>query len=37
MLYERRDGIRVPNRSAGSSYYGGFSDHLPVYLVVENK
>jgi hypothetical protein len=37
MLFERRDGIRVPNRTAGSSYYGGFSDHLPIYLVVGNK
>jgi hypothetical protein len=34
MLYERRDGIRVPNRTAGSSYYGGFSDHLPIYLKI---
>lgn len=34
MLFERRDGIKVPNRTAGQSYYGGFSDHLPVYLVV---
>lgn len=33
MLYERRDGTKVPNRTAGrDSYYGGYSDHLPVYI-----
>lgn len=34
MLYERKDGIKVPSRTASKSYYGGYSDHLPVYLVV---
>jgi len=34
MLYERQDGIKVPSRTATKSYYGGFSDHLPVYLVI---
>ncbi|MEA3476789.1 MAG: endonuclease/exonuclease/phosphatase family protein [Bacteroidota bacterium] len=37
MLYERQDGIKVPSRTASKSYYGGFSDHLPVYLVVRAK
>jgi predicted extracellular nuclease len=33
MLYERKDGVKVPNRMAGrTQYYGGFSDHLPVYI-----
>lgn len=33
MLYERSDGTKVPNRTAGRrEYYGGFSDHLPVYV-----
>ncbi len=33
MLYKRKDGIKVPSRTAGrNNYYGGFSDHLPVYI-----
>lgn len=33
MLYERNDGVKVPNRTAGrNDYYGGYSDHLPVYI-----
>lgn len=33
MLYKRNDGVKVPNRTAGrSDYYGGYSDHLPVYI-----
>ncbi len=33
MLYERRDGTKVPNRTAGrNDYYGGYSDHLPVFI-----
>jgi endonuclease/exonuclease/phosphatase family metal-dependent hydrolase len=33
MLYETREGIKVPNRTyGGSNYFGGISDHLPVYL-----
>lgn len=32
MLYEKEDGTRVPNRTyGGPNYYGGISDHLPVY------
>lgn len=31
--YPDQDGRRVPNRSfGGPNYYGGFSDHFPVYL-----
>jgi len=33
MLYKNRSGVKVPNRTAGrSDYYGGFSDHLPVFI-----
>jgi predicted extracellular nuclease len=35
MLYKNKNGEMVPNRTAGSKeYFGGFSDHLPVYTVV---
>ncbi len=37
LLYKNRAGVMVPNRTAGSSeYFGGYSDHLPVYMVVKN-
>jgi hypothetical protein len=39
MLYKRRNGVMVPNRTASSrSYFGGYSDHLPVMtkMVVKN-
>jgi predicted extracellular nuclease len=33
MLYQRDDGVKVPSRTAGrKAYYGGYSDHLPVYI-----
>ncbi len=33
MLYETEEGIKVPNRTyGGTDYYGGISDHFPVYL-----
>lgn len=35
LLYKNKSGEMLPNRTAGSKeYFGGFSDHLPVYLVV---
>lgn len=35
LLYKNKAGEMVPNRTAGSKdYFGGYSDHLPVYLVV---
>jgi predicted extracellular nuclease len=35
LLYKNRAGEMVPNRTAGSKeYFGGYSDHLPVYLIV---
>ena len=38
MLYENQDGVKVPNRSyGGPNYYGGISDHLPVYVVLKIK
>jgi predicted extracellular nuclease len=36
LLYKSRNGDMVPNRTAGSKeYFGGFSDHLPVYTIVQ--
>jgi hypothetical protein len=38
MLYKPKDGPARPNRTAGSkAYYGGFSDHLPVYIKMSTK
>lgn len=35
LLYKNKKGEMLPNRTAGSrEYFGGFSDHLPVYTVV---
>lgn len=36
MLFENQDGVMVPNRTyGGPNYYGGISDHLPVYIVLK--
>lgn len=36
MLYEKRDGSKQPNKTyGGDNYYGGYSDHLPVYLILK--
>ncbi|MBN2616516.1 MAG: endonuclease/exonuclease/phosphatase family protein [Bacteroidales bacterium] len=36
MLFKRRDGVMVPNRTESSrSYFGGYSDHLPVMIGME--
>ena len=33
LLYEDKNGTKRPNRTSSSSkYFGGYSDHLPVYL-----
>lgn len=33
MMYKRSDGTLAPSRTySGNRYYGGYSDHLPVYL-----
>jgi hypothetical protein len=39
MLYQQpKVGDAVPNRTyGGPNYYGGISDHLPVYVVFKQK
>ncbi len=37
LLYENNDGIKQPSRTKGRSYYGGYSDHLPVYVNLQLK
>jgi endonuclease/exonuclease/phosphatase family metal-dependent hydrolase len=32
LFYKGNDGTLRPNRTAAKDYYGGYSDHLPVYL-----
>lgn len=32
LLFKSQDGNNRPNRTAAKEYYGGYSDHLPVYL-----
>ncbi|MEI6683927.1 MAG: endonuclease [Bacteroidota bacterium] len=35
MLYKNKAGDMVPNRTASSKdYFGGYSDHLPVFVIV---
>ncbi len=34
MLYKPKEGEARPSRTASRNYYGGFSDHLPVYIQV---
>ncbi len=35
VLFEDNNGVKRPNRTAsGSRYYGGYSDHLPVYVIL---
>ena len=37
MLYKNKAGDMVPDRTASSKeYFGGFSDHLPVYIQINN-
>ncbi len=35
MLYKPKNGPARPNRTAAGKYYGGYSDHLPVYIDIE--
>lgn len=35
ILYENDDGTKVPSKTYGRSYYGGISDHLPVYFYLD--
>ncbi len=37
MLFEDDQGRKRPNRTAGRSYYGGYSDHLPVYIYYRTR
>ncbi len=32
ILYTPRNGPSIPSRTKGRFYYGGYSDHLPVYI-----
>ena len=32
LLYKDKNGEVRPNRTMGSTYFGGYSDHLPVYV-----
>ncbi|MCB0478337.1 MAG: endonuclease/exonuclease/phosphatase family protein [Crocinitomicaceae bacterium] len=33
VLYTNKEGVQSPSRTyGGTNYYGGYSDHLPVYL-----
>lgn len=35
MLYPNKKGDKIPNRTAsGKEYFGGYSDHLPVYTLI---
>jgi predicted extracellular nuclease len=37
-LYENKDGIKAPAKTyGGRKYYGGYSDHLPVYIYLYFK
>jgi predicted extracellular nuclease len=37
LLFSGSDGVKKPNRTAAREYYGGYSDHLPVYIDLEIK
>lgn len=38
VLYTARDGDKMPNKTyGGDRYYGGYSDHLPVYFWLYEK
>lgn len=37
ILYKNKNGVMAPNRTASrNAYFGGYSDHLPVYTIVKN-
>lgn len=35
ILHEEDDGDKVPSKTYGKEYYGGVSDHLPVYFYLD--
>ena len=37
ILYHPKNGDARPNRTAAGSYFGGYSDHLPVYISLSKK
>ena len=37
IMYISDEGEIQPSRTAGKSYYGGYSDHLPVYIILYRK
>jgi predicted extracellular nuclease len=37
LFYSGSDGVKKPNRTAAREYYGGYSDHLPVFIDLEIK
>ena len=37
MLYQPKKGPARPSRTSAGRYYGGFSDHLPVYIKITSK
>ena len=38
ITYESKDGIKSPNRTyGGPNYYGGYSDHYPVYIILSEE
>ena len=37
VMYETDKGILRPSRTASRNYYGGYSDHLPVYIMLYKK
>jgi endonuclease/exonuclease/phosphatase family metal-dependent hydrolase len=37
LLFTSKEGVARPNRTAAKDYYGGYSDHLPVYIDLQLK
>jgi len=37
LLFTNKEGVSRPNRTASKDYYGGYSDHLPVYVDLRVK
>ena len=38
LCYKDKSGVLVPNRTyGGNNYYGGYSDHFPVYFTLTRK
>ena len=35
ILHKNEDGVKVPDKTFGRNYYGGYSDHLPVYIYID--